>query len=393
MADSWSPDAVIVWLIEDGRLIKTAAGLARALGERLLAEGAPVWRIRFAPHTANPLLSAWGVVWRRGDAEATEYQVPHGTERSPMFVGSPFQYVIEHRRPLRRRLVDLNPATDHEALHDVARAGGTDFLALPLVFSDGSSQGISLVTDSPSGFDDHDIAGLTRVIAYLTPVVEILARERSTASLLRTYLGRGPSAAVLAGAVMRGDAVTMEAAVLVTDLRGFTAKSQAWTADALLQALDAYFEAICDAAEAHGGDVLKFMGDGVLAIFPVSADVGPAASARNALAATRQAHATLAETNRTRAADGFEPLSFVAGLHIGALTYGNIGGRDRLDFTVIGPSVNVASRLQDLCKKLDAFGLTTEAVADLVGEPLAARGRHTLRSVAGQTPVFEFGPS
>ena len=385
----WSPDPVIEWLIAEGRMIRAPAELTQGVCERLVAEGAPLWRLRFAPQLANPLLRAWGMVWRRDDGPAREYFVEHAMLLNAAFVGSPFQYTIEHRQPFRRRLVDLDPERDHMALHDVAADGGTDFLALPMLFHSGRPQPISFATDRPSGFDDHDIAGFRRVTDHLVPVIEVMSAVRSQTSLLRTYRGSVPAEAVMAGAVQRGDVRTLEAVVLVTDLRGFTAKSLAWPAERLMQALSAYFEAVCDAVSAHGGDVLKFVGDGVLAIFPVGDDEDPQGPSRAALAAVRQAHAALDQINQRRQAEALERLDFVAALHRGALTYGNIGGADRLDFTVMGSAVNVASRLEGLSKHLGVFGLASAAVAAAADPPLASRGEHTLPGLPAPVQVFE----
>ncbi len=391
MVGMWKVRPVVDWLIAEGRFRRSPADLAQALCERLVAAGAPLWRLRFAPRVANPLLRAWGVTWRRDDEQAREYTVGHGVDRTAVFIGSPFQYVIERRVPFRRRLVDLDPQADHSALHDVAADGGTDFLALPMVFGDGAAQGISFATDRPSGFTTCDIGALTSLTAYLAPVVEVLATARSMESLLRTYLGNDPAASVLAGAIRREDVRTIEAVVLMTDLRGFTAKSLAWPAEDLLAALAGYFEVVCEAVAAEGGDVLKFVGDGVLAIFPVDETRDAAASARAGLAAAGAARQALQALNADRAAAGQEALDFVASLHRGAVTYGNVGSRDRLDFTVIGPAVNVASRLEVLCKRLGIFGLASESVAALAGAPLVPRGAHELPGIAAPVAVFEVG--
>ncbi len=389
MAAMWDPNPVIDWLVAEGRMIRAPADLTQGLCERLIAEGAPLWRLRFAPQLANPLLRAWGMVWRRDGGPATEYMVEHAMLHSAAFVGSPFQYTIEHRRPFRRRLVDLDPERDHAALHDVAADGGTDFLALPMLFHSGRPQPISFATDRPSGFVDHDIAGFQRVTDHLAPVIEVLSAVRSKASLLRTYLGTGPAEAVMAGAVKRGDVRTLEAVVLVTDLRGFTAKSLAWPAERLLRALSAYFEAVCDAVAAHGGDVLKFIGDGVLAIFPVEDGADPQGPSRAALAAARQARAAVEQRNRSQEAVGLDRLDFVAALHRGALTYGNVGGSDRLDFTVMGSAVNVASRLEALSKRLGVFGLASADVAAAADPPLTPCGAHELPGLPDPVAVFE----
>ncbi|MEM1045127.1 MAG: adenylate/guanylate cyclase domain-containing protein [Pseudomonadota bacterium] len=372
-----------------GRLLNSPAELTDGLCPRLVEAGAPLWRLRFAPRLANPLLRAWGIVWRRDDGAAQEYAVEHGVNLTSVYIGSPFEYVIEKRQRFRRRLTDLDPETDHTALHDVAEAGGTDFLALPMLFHDGSAQGVSLATDRPTGFTDGDIASFERIIGYLTPVIEVMAGARSTGSLLKTYLGTDPAAAVLGGAVRRGDVRTMEAVVLMADLRGFTAKSLAWQADDLLHALSTYFEVICEAVAGADGDVLKFIGDGVLAIFPVDGRNGSNAASRAGLAACADAHRRMLDANAQRRQAGRDPLDFVVSLHRGPVTYGNIGGADRLDFTVIGPAVNVASRLQGLCKALGVFGLTTESVAQHAPSDLPSCGRHDLPGIPDPVPIFE----
>ncbi len=389
MKNGWDPDPTLDWLMTSGRLLPGPAELADALCERLVDAGAPLWRLRFAPRMANPLLRAWGVVWRRDEGAAQEYTVEHGANLTDAYIGSPFQYVIDKRLPFRRRLTDLDIEADHIALHDVARDGGTDFLALPMLFQDGLAQGISIATDRPSGFCDADIVAFERLSRYLTPVIEVMAAARSTGSLLKTYLGSDPAAAVLGGAVRRGDVRTMEAVVLMADLRGFTAKSLAWKADDLLQALSLYFEVVCEAVAGANGDVLKFIGDGVLAIFPVDGENGSDAASRDGLAACAHAHRRMQDVNNARRQVGQEPLDFVMSLHRGPVTYGNIGGADRLDFTVIGPAVNVASRLQGLCKSLGVFGLTTGSVAQHAPIDLPSRGRHDLPGIPDPVPIFE----
>jgi adenylate cyclase len=279
--------------------------------------------------------------------------------------------------------VDLDPARDHQVLHEMQAIGGTDYLALPLEYGDGSVQGLSLVADDAAGFADRDLELIERLRQPLAAALEPTAMRRSTASLLRTYLGDGPAGAVLAGSIRRGDRRHIEAAILFSDLRGFTALSERLAEAALFGALDRYFEAVVAGVHAAGGDVLKFLGDGVLAIFPVAACGDPAAACRAALSAVEHARDALAGPP----ADG-SPLAFTAALHVGEVVYGNIGSPDRLDFTVLGPAVNLVSRLEGLAKQLERPVLCSAAFARALGRDAQAVGSFPLKGMAEPQEVF-----
>jgi len=261
--------AIARWLIGEARLSLEPVALITGLCERLLEQEVPLWRVRAGQRLANPLASAWGVIWTRDGAGTHEYLVPRRTLATPAYYGSPFQHVVERRATFRRRLQGLDPERDHAVLHEMAAAGGTDYLAVPLEYGDGSVQGMSMVSDGPTGFADAHLALIERLRQPLAAALEPTAMRRSSASLLRTFLGEGPAEAVLAGAISRGDRRHIEAAILFCDLRGFTTMSERLGEADLFAALDRYFEAVVEAVRAEGGDVLKFLGDGVLAIFPV----------------------------------------------------------------------------------------------------------------------------
>ena len=343
----------------------------------------PLWRLRAGQRLANPLASAWGVIWTRGDAAAHEYLVPRTTLATGSYYGSPFQHVVERRQSFRRRLVDLD-AGDHQVLHEMAAAGGTDYLAVPLEYGDGSVQGLSLVSDGEEGFADPHLALIERLRQPLAAALEPTAMRRSAASLLRTFLGDGPAEAVLAGAIRRGDRRHIEAAILLADLRGFTTLSERLGEADLFAALDRYFEAVVEAVRGEGGDVLKFLGDGILAIFPVETAGGRTAACGAALRAVERARERLAGAS---AADG-SPLAFVATLHVGEVAYGNIGSPERLDFTVLGPAVNLVSRLEGVAKELDRPLLSSAAFAGGIALPFTSLGRFPLKGVAEPQEVF-----
>ena len=381
-ADHDRIDEIAQWLIAEARLSLTPLELIDRFCHRLVDLGVPLWRLRAGQRLANPLASAWGVIWTRDGSHTHEYTVPRTTLSTSAYYGSPFQYVIERRQSFRRRLLDLDPERDHEVLHEMAAAGGTDYLAVPLEYGDGSVQGLSLVSDGKDGFRRPHLELIERLRQPLAAALEPTAMRRSSASLLRTFLGDGPAEAVVAGAIQRGDRRQIEAAILFCDLRGFTMMSERLGEADLFAALDRYFEAVVEAVRGAGGDVLKFLGDGVLAIFPVRASRTNAC--RAALEAVEGAGERLAGV---AAADG-TPLAFTATMHVGQVAYGNIGSRDRLDFTVLGPAVNLVSRLEGLAKDLGRPLLCSAAFAEAVDAPVAFLGRFPLKGVAEPQEVF-----
>jgi adenylate cyclase len=200
---------------------------------------------------------------------------------------------------------------------------------------------------------------------------------------------RDPDARCWTGGPRRGDVRRLHAAVLLTDLRGFSAKTESWSEAQLLDALNRYFETVGDAVTAFGGEVLKFMGDGVLSVFPIESEAETQERCRGAAAALDRARAGLEVANRGSAASLAEPLDFVAVLHVGALSYGNIGARDRLDFTVVGPAVNIASRIEPLAKALGEKALATAPVArHLDPKRIRSIGEHALRGVPHRVELY-----
>src|SRR5436853_483440 len=215
----------------------------------------------------------------------------------------------------------------------------------------------------------------------------LLAEGLPLAALLEAYLGRRSAARVQAGALRRGGGETIRAALLCADLRDFTALSEATEPTAMIAALDAWFDRIAGAVHAFGGEVLKFIGDGVLAIFPVI-DAAPRHACDSALRAASAAKAGMAHLNEERRGQGLPPLAFGAALHLGEMLWGNIGAANRLDFTAIGPAVNLASRLEGLCKPLGRSVLISGAVAAETTTPLVPLGAHALRGIAAPCAVF-----
>ena len=366
------------WLVAEGRLLTDPVALVDAFCRRLIAAGVPLQRVRIGQSITHPLLSAWGVVWTP-DKGGESYVIDRKVLATATFVGSPFEAVIRSRELLRRRLAGLG-ADDHAVFHELAEAGSTDYVAVPIVYGNETVQVASFVTGRPGGFTAEEVALLERLRHPLAAAMEPTAMRRSAASLLRTYLGIGPAGRVAEGAIRRGDIVAVEAAILFVDMRGFTALSERLSSAAVLAVLDRYFETVAQAIVDRGGDVLKFMGDGVLAIFPVEQAGGAAAACAAAVGAVRAIRQGLAA--------GTEPVAFAAALHLGPVLYGNIGSPDRLDFTVLGPAVNLTSRLEGLAKQLDRPTVCSEPFRQAWAGAAEPLGAHPIRGLADPQPVF-----
>jgi adenylate cyclase len=366
------------WLAGPARTALAPADIVAEYCERLLAAGVPLWRVRVGQRLANSLIGVWGVKWvRRAGAE--EYTVPHRILATRSYTGSPFEHVNKTRASFRRSLRHLDPALDHHVLLEVAAEGGTDYLAIPIVYGDGSVQGASFTTDGLRDFSREEVGLIEELGPFLAAALEPAAMRRSSQSLLQTYLGEGPAKRIAAGAIRRGDCFKIEAAVLLTDLRGYTALSQQLSPDQLLEHLDRYLEVVVGAVRAEGGDVLKFIGDGILSIFSVE-ESGPAEATRQACRALDAALARAHEEG---------DLHFVGCLHIGPVTYGNIGSPDRLDFTVVGPTVNLVSHLEAFAKSTGNVAVCSREVAALLPSAATrALGTFALKGVADEQMIF-----
>jgi adenylate cyclase len=366
------------WLAGTARVGLTPVEIVAQTCERLVQAGIPLWRVRVGQRLLNPLLSAWGVIWMRGSS-AEEYTVPRSMLATSSYTGSPFEHVVKTRTHFRRSLQNLDPAHDHPVLFELAAAGSTDYLALPIIYGDGSAQGAAFTTDDSGGFSPDDVAFIEELSPFLAAALEPTAMRRSTESLLQTYLGDGPARRIVAGAIRRGDQVEIEAAVLLTDLRGYTALAEQLSPDQLLERLTQYLEVVVEAVRSEGGDVLKFIGDGVLSIFPV--EVG-----RREDACTRARRAL--EAALMKAAD-IGDLHFVGCLHMGPVTYGNIGSADRLDFTVVGPTVNLISRLEAVAKSTNQSAVCSrEVVGFFPADTIKPLGSFALQGIPDKQTIF-----
>ncbi|WP_306115576.1 MULTISPECIES: adenylate/guanylate cyclase domain-containing protein [unclassified Roseovarius] len=374
------------WMINDGRRSGDPVKVVSHFCASLIDAGVPLWRANIGQRFANPLLIAWGVVWKPEETET--YDVTHEVTLTDSYVGSSFEYILENRKPLHKSLRQLDPKTDHISYLEFAEQGGTDYYATLLYYGDESLHGCTFVTQDPNGFLPQHLEMIEAALPALSCALEPVTMRKSSKGLLRTYLGDGPSEAVWNGTIKRGERTTIEAVVMFCDLRGFTAMSDNATEEQVFEALNGYFDLVVQSVEDHGGDVLKFMGDGILSIFPISDHVGRAEQCRNAARAAQDSLAGLDALNVNRKEAGLPPLDFGVGINVGQVSYGNIGSPGRLDFTVLGGAVNVASRIEGLTKTAGHQILATSAVADAAPELFSSCGPHAIRGLADPMELF-----
>ncbi|MGI9352058.1 MAG: adenylate/guanylate cyclase domain-containing protein [Rhizobiaceae bacterium] len=374
------------WMMTQGRCSDDPVKVVSHFCSTLVDAGVPLWRVNIGQRFANPLLIAWGVVWTPENTET--YDVPHIQMLTRDYIGSSFEYILENQRPLHKSLRNLNPEKDHSSYIDFSTAGGTDYYATLLDYGDGSQHGCTFATRAEAGFSDEHLEMIEATKAGLSCALEPMTMRKSSQSLLRTYLGYGPSGAVWNGSIQRGERTKLEAVVMFSDLRGFTALSDAGTEEAVFDALNDYFDLVVKSVQDKGGDVLKFMGDGILSIFPVDGINARDQQCRQAVDAAREILQNLSTLNENRRGMEKVPLDLGIGINAGTVSYGNIGSPSRLDFTVLGGAVNVASRIEGLTKTLGKKVLVTAAVANAIPDFFDDRGSHEVRGVSHPVKLF-----
>jgi adenylate cyclase len=374
------------WLLVDGPQIDSAIELFDELCWRLVGDGVPLWRATFHTGTLHPQISGVGARWWRDRKIIEDYRILHGSETTDEYRLSPIRLTVERGTPVRRRL--NGPAPEYPLLEKIRKAGGTDYFALALNRTFRRFPTVAWATDRPGGFSDADIAKLEDINPALAAIAETRAVRRISENLLDTYLGPQAGRRILAGQIFRAQGERMRAVIMMTDMRNFTGLSDRLPGDSVIELLDDYFDAVVSPIEEKKGEVLKFMGDGVLAIFPAEDDEDFAPSSLRALEAATEGLDRLAAINQVRHERDQPELRIGIGLHLGEVIYGNVGAADRLDFTVIGPAVNLASRIEGLTKRLLRPLLTSSAFAEICPRPLVSLGFHPVRGLFQPEEVF-----
>lgn len=380
---------LLAWLQGPGRRLIDTETFVEALGERLVEIGLPIDRITTGIPMLHPQIASSSVVWEP-ERLTRERQWQLTSLTRSMYERSPLYVVYRGDGPVRVRVTPQAEADEFGIIPDLRQEGFTDYLALPAPFSDGTIKAMTFATRRDGGFADAEIATLTALMPQLASLLEIQTLRRTARVLLDTYVGRISGQRVLRGQIKRGQGEDIRAIIWFSDLRGFTELSDALSNEELIAVLNDYFGALTRSVEEQQGEVLKFIGDAMLAIYPIATASSGRRAAQRALASARAAQARIADVNQARRHTGRALIQWGLALHIGEVHYGNIGGETRLDFTVIGPAVNLAARLQSLAANLGESCIISDDFAELLRDRSELRdlGTHALKGIADERQVF-----
>jgi adenylate cyclase len=391
-----------IWAVREGLRGADSDHLFDGFCQRLVVNELPLWRAHVAMETLHPQWSGYGYTWRR-DLNAIEpEQYAHGTVNEAIFVNSPLFDLVQRARggevnPSMRRRMEAGPEQrDFPILEEFFALGATDYVAQLFTYGEEGdrSQGTGIVysftTDRRGGFSNDDARLLQATLPALSLAMKAHAAHVIASGLLETYLGEDAGRRVHAGSIMRGSADTIRAVIWYADIRGFTTISDSAPGPVVVELLNEVFEILTASLRARGGQVLKFIGDAMLAVFAFD-EPDRAETCRRALDAAIEATRKIDEINKARAVAGVPVGSVDLALHLGEVLYGNVGATDRLDFTVIGPAVNEVARIEALCEPLGrAVLVSAEFGAGITGADnrLASLGHHALRGVREPKEIF-----
>lgn len=397
-------DRLADWLMSQALTEDTVENLFVGCCERLLASDIPLGRAHLGYQTLHPLFRSVGLIWRPGEPLNTD-EYPHGPRGIGAFRRGPHHYLIRTGLPmLRRRLDDGDPSADFPVVRQLRSEGFTDYLAWFIPFADvrgmdpERADGLigSWATRRRGGFSDAELRALERIQRRLAVACKVTIQHQVTDNVLEAYLGPHAAARVRRGAIHRGAGEVIHAVLMFSDLRESTALSESMSLDAYLETLNGYFECIADAVMDHGGEVLRFIGDAMLGIFPM--DTHRVADPRScpvhraactaALAAVEDARARLEALNARRVEGGRAALGYGMSLHVGDVLFGNIGAARRIEFSVVGPAANRAARIESLCKQLDQPLLVSQEFADIVPGGWAPMGMHRLAGIGQPQAIY-----
>jgi len=350
----------------------------------MLEHGIAVARVAVFARTLHPNVAGRAFFWRAETPSQVEVDVAeHDWMGSEDHLKSPVHAITVSKQELRRHLADPACVMDFPVLAELRGEGMTDYYATPLPTLTGELLMASFTTLRPGGFSDAQLAALRRLRTPVGRVAEIMGLRRKAQNILDAYLGQQTGQKVLAGQIKRGDGEEIRAVVWFCDLRDSTPLAESMSREAFLKLLNDYFECVLGPVEARGGEILRFIGDAALAIFPIGNDPAAVACAR-ALDAATESVARMKKLNAGREV----PLRFGIGLHLGLVLYGNIGTPTRIEFTVIGAAANEAARIEGLCKTLKVDVCVSDNVARHLPGRLRSLGRHRLRGVGEPVEIF-----
>ena len=394
--DSPHPNPIASWLLRDAWRAASPDELVLEFCSCLCAQGIPIARMTVIIPTLHPQVFASVFVWRDDPPRVRTIYEPHDILQQPKFARSPFAPIIHGAGGIRRRLEGARPELDFPVVQELHAEGATDYVAMPFRFSDGQINVMSMTSFAPGGFTTAALGNVFEVLPALARLFEVHAQRRISVGLLETYLGRHTGKRVLEGAIKHGDGRLIHAVIWFCDLRDSTALADSMDQASYLANLNRFFTAMAGAIIDGGGEILSYIGDAVLAIFPIAEPTqgreskdAAAQACRDAVRAARVAGERIAAANDAR--PDLPTLRYGIGLHVGDVTYGNIGIPERLQFTVIGSAANEASRIESMTKALGVPVVVSSAFAARYRGPLVSVGTHALKGVRGVHELFALG--
>lgn len=377
---------LINWMIGSVREEPDTRILFAELCNRLHDRGVPISRATMYLFTHHPEWLGARFVWQPGKTMLVE-TFDYDVRSSPPYLLSPVRELDQGANEVRRTLsAQTDEKLEYPLYRELRDEGMTDYAAWPLKHTLQAQHAVTFATNAEGGFAPETIEALRQILPTLSLVSEIGLKDHVTKTLLETYVGPPAAKQILAGATTRGSGVTIKAAILVCDMRGFTSLSNDLPRDEVIALLNDFFDAAATPVERNGGEILKFMGDGFLAIFPTSDPL----AAKKLIATVEEAQHSLASLSEARDLGGLPRFDYGIGVHVGEVMYGNIGSQRRLDFTVVGPALNIAARLETLTKSLGCRVLFSEAFVELAGgkSEFSHAGDHMIRGVNSAISVY-----
>lgn len=377
--------SVVTWLADGARSAPDAQSVLAEVCNRLCDCGVPLWRVDVFVRTLHPEVVGRRFRWQQGNevsvSATTFFPQPFASRKSLI------EHVCRNGDPVRMRPTDDRAQTEFPLLKELWADGVTELFASPLIFTGGDVHAAVWTTQQEGGFSAEQIAGIDAVVNPLARIAEVRALQRTATNLLDTYVGSRAGERILAGQIRRGHTESINAAIWLSDMRGFTSLSDKLSPQTMIDLLNRYFDCQVPSILNHGGEVLKFMGDGLLAMFPIGDDTDERKTCVEALAAGLEARAKISDLQLTDAED-LSQIRFGLALHVGDVLYGNIGGGNRLDFTCIGPAVNLASRLEKVAADLGRTIVTSSVFAAHFDSELTSLGEFVVRGFGARQIVF-----
>lgn len=374
------------WVMREAWLCKSPEELTAALARKFLHDGIAISRLSIMIWSLHPMIAGKNYIWTKEDDSVRAVSASYDIHTSPAFINSPLRLVSNGLGGVRQRLDGSPIEFDFPIIGDLKDQGASDYVAMPLPFSNGQINVMTLTCDHPKGFTTPNLGLVFECSSVISRYFEVFTLQENAQSLLETYLGKRTGARVLGGEIRRGDGDDIQAAILFCDLRNSTSLEEKLGREAYVTLLNQFFEATTEIINQRDGEVLKFIGDAVLAIYPAGDDKNLACAK-----ALESAQEIVSHLSTETIGEADDKIDCSIGIAFGDVTYGNVGSLERLDFTVIGRAANIAARLGDYGKTVGHRIVATDDIASW-HERAVSLGDVTLHNVAEPVPTFALTP-